>query len=279
MEHKKRILIVEKNAVSAEKAAQLLGQDYEVELITGESEPLHLVKSRSSDFVLMDRALLEEQLTRITQLQRDIIITMANLIEGRDGTTGEHIKRTSVYVELLVKKLLERGVYADVLTPRFVDYIIQAAPLHDIGKITIPDAILQKPAPLTLDEFRQMQNHSAAGGALLKENMSTIVDTEFLKIVVNIASYHHERWDGKGYPGGLLGEAIPLEARIMALADVFDALVSKRQYKRAVSADEALKLMRLERGVHFEPVLFDVFESARDELVNIVSELGDAESK
>lgn len=273
MGNKKRILVVEKDTCAAAAAARLLEPVYEVELITDTDDPIRLLKSRASDFVLMDRSLLEEQLTRITQLQRDIIITMANLIEGRDGTTGEHIKRTSIYVELLVEKLLERGIYADVLTHRFASNLIQAAPMHDIGKITIPDRILQKPAQLTTDEFQRMKDHAAAGGVLLQENMNTIVDTEFLRIVVNVASFHHERWDGSGYPNGLAGEEIPLEARIMAVADVFDALVSKRQYKRAMPVDEALKTMRLERGAHFEPVLLDVFCGERDTLKEIVAGL------
>lgn len=274
MENKKRILVVEQNAQSIPEAARILKEEYEVETITAdETEPLHHINNMSFDFILMERSLLEEQLKRITQLQKDIIITMANLIEGRDGTTGEHIKRASTYVELLVKKLLERGLYEDVLTPRFVNYLIQAAPLHDIGKITVPDRILQKPTSLTIDEFKQMQNHAAAGGGLLEESVRTIVDGEFLRIAINIASCHHERWDGSGYPYGLAGDKIPLEARIMALADVFDALVSKRQYKRAVSVDRALEIMRQERGVQFEPLLMDVFSDARDELAAIVTRI------
>ena len=195
--------------------------------------------------------MVEQQLQRITQLQQDIIITMANLIEGRDGTTGEHVKRTSAYVELLVKKLQEKGVYKEILTPAYIDYLKKASPLHDIGKITVPDRILQKPGALTQEEYDLIKLHAKAGGTLIEENMNRIVDKEFVEIAQDMASYHHEKWNGKGYPRGLKGEEIPLSARILAIADVFDALVSKRQYKKGMTLDEAFVIMEKERGESF----------------------------
>ena len=217
--------------------------------------------------------MVEQQLQRITQLQQDIIITMANLIEGRDGTTGEHVKRTSAYVELLVKKLQEKGVYKEILTPAYIDYLKKASPLHDIGKITVPDRILQKPGALTQEEYDLIKLHAKAGGTLIEENMNRIVDKEFVEIAQDMASYHHEKWNGKGYPRGLKGEEIPLSARILAIADVFDALVSKRQYKKGMTLDEAFVIMEKERGESFEPVLLDAFLDAKEELRQLMEEL------
>jgi len=212
------------------------------------------------------------QLKRITQLQQDIIITMANLIESRDGTTGEHVKRSSEYLNLLVRKLLEKGVYSDVLTPTYVDYLCKAAPMHDIGKITVSDVILQKPEALDYDEYELMKQHAAKGGELIRDNMGSIVDKEFVDIAGDVAAYHHEKWDGSGYPDGLKGEEIPLSARIMAVADVFDALVAKRQYKTGMSLEEAFGIMKDERGIRFEPVLLDVFFEAKDELAALLKD-------
>ena len=217
--------------------------------------------------------MVEQQLQRITQLQQDIIITMANLIEGRDGTTGEHVKRTSAYVELLVKKLQEKGVYKEILTPAYIDYLKKASPLHDIGKITVPDRILQKPGALTQEEYDLIKLHAKAGGTLIEENMNRIVDKEFVEIAQDMASYHHEKWNGKGYPRGLKGEEIPLSARILAIADVFDALVSKRQYKKGMTLDEAFVIMEKERGESFEPVLLDAFLDAKEELRQLMEAL------
>lgn len=210
--------------------------------------------------------MVAQQLQRITQLQQDIIITMANLIESRDGTTGEHVKRSSEYLNLLAKKLCEKGIYSDVLTPKYVDYLCKAAPMHDIGKITVSDVILQKPDALDNDEYQLMKQHAARGGELIRDNMSSIVDKEFVDIAGDVAAYHHEKWDGTGYPAGLKGDEIPLSARIMAVADVFDALVAKRQYKEGMSMEKAFEIMESERGIRFEPVLLDVFIEAKDEL-------------
>lgn len=217
--------------------------------------------------------MVEKQLAKITQLQQDIIITMANLIESRDGTTGEHIKRTSAYVELLVRKMQEQGVYTEELTPSYADYLKKAAPMHDIGKIAIQDMILQKPDALTPEEYQTMQRHANEGGRLIRENMGRIVNQEFVDIASDMASYHHEKWNGEGYPNHLKGKEIPLSARILAVADVFDALVSKRQYKEGMTVEEAFRIMEKERGISFEPEILDVFISAEKELRELMEEL------
>lgn len=205
-------------------------------------------------------AMVEEQLQRITKLQQDVIITMANLIESRDGTTGEHVKNTSHYVDLFLDALVEKGIYSEELTKEFVAYVKKAAPLHDIGKITISDLILQKPGGFTDDEYEIMKGHAKAGQEVILKNMTTVVDQKFVEVAANIAAYHHEKWNGAGYPEGLKEKDIPICARIVALADVFDALTAKRQYKDGMTTEEALTIMRKDRGVGFEPILFDVFE-------------------
>lgn len=217
--------------------------------------------------------MVEKQLAKITQLQQDIIISMANLIESRDGTTGEHIKRTSAYVEFFVRKIQEKGLYKEELTPAYVDYMNKAAPMHDIGKIAISDMILQKPGTLSPEEYKMMQRHTSEGGRLIRENMGRIVNQEFVEVASDIASYHHEKWNGQGYPEQRKGKEIPLCARILAIADVFDALVSKRQYKEGMSLEEAFEIMEKERGTSFEPELLDVFLESKDELKNLMQEL------
>ncbi len=217
--------------------------------------------------------MVEQQLQRITQLQQDIIIAMANLIESRDGTTGEHVKRTSAYVNLLVNKLQEKGLYKEILTSTYIDYLKKASPLHDIGKITVPDRILQKPDALTQEEYDLIKLHAKAGGRLIEENMNRLVDQEFVEIAQDLAAFHHEKWNGCGYPNGLKGEEIPLAARILAIADVFDALVSERQYKKGMTLEQAFGIMRKERGNSFEPALLDVFLESEEELKELMEEL------
>lgn len=217
--------------------------------------------------------MVEKQLAKITQLQQDIIISMANLIESRDGTTGEHIKRTSAYVEFFVRKIQEKGLYREELTPDYVDYMKKAAPMHDIGKIAVSDMILQKPGILSPKEYETMQLHTSEGGRLIRENMGRIVDQEFVEVASDIASYHHEKWNGQGYPEQRKGREIPLCARILAIADVFDALVSKRQYKEGMSLEEAFAIMEKERGISFEPELLDIFLESEDELRDLMRKL------
>ena len=217
--------------------------------------------------------LVQQQLEKITQLQQDIIITMANLIEGRDGTTGEHIKNASVYTAYLAKKMSQLGVYKEYVTTDFINCIKKVAPMHDIGKITVPDSILRKPGALTHEEYEVMKSHSAEGARLIEENMHNSSDSKFVEMAKNVAHYHHERWNGKGYPNGLKGEEIPLEARIMAVADTFDALVAKRQYKNGMTLEEAKAIMEKDRGEMFEPCILDAFFSNIKELKELHIEL------
>ena len=196
---------------------------------------------------------------RISGMQGHIISGLANLIENRDMSTGEHIARTGAYVKALAEASRADGVYADRLDDHFIEMLTTLAPMHDVGKILIPDSILLKPGRLTPEEFEKMKDHATYGGKVVREILSGISDEEYLSFAADIATYHHERWDGTGYPKGLKGEEIPLPARIMALADVFDALISERCYKKAMPYEDALKIIEEEAGSHFDPKLAKVF--------------------
>ena len=202
--------------------------------------------------------LIEEQ-QRISYMQSHMISGLANLIENRDTETGEHISRTSTYVKLIANFAKNDGVYAYEIDDKFLELMITLAPMHDIGKIIIPDRILKKPGRLTDEEFEQMKKHAAVGGTVVREVLNGVTDEEFLQFASDVATYHHEWWNGKGYPKGLQGLEIPLSARIMALADVYDALISERCYKKPMSPEEAFKIIEDESGTHFDPKLTKVF--------------------
>ena len=202
-------------------------------------------------------------------MQTHMISGLANLIENRDLDTGEHIFRTSAYVRLLAECAREDGVYADVIDDKFISMLETLAPMHDIGKIVVPDSILRKPARLTYEEFEIMKTHAAVGGKVVKEVLSGITDEDYLSFAADIATYHHERWDGTGYPEKLKGEDIPLSARIMAIADVFDALISERCYKKAMPPKEAFGIIEEEAGTHFDPLLAKVFLDHKERFENV----------
>lgn len=203
---------------------------------------------------------------RVMELQYNTIVGMANLIEGRDGDTGEHVKRTGWFVDKIARKLITDSVYAEQIDEVFLDNLRKAAPLHDIGKIKVPDAILQKPGKLTAEEFEIMKGHAAEGGAIIYDTMGGIEERDYIEMAHDMAKYHHEKWDGSGYPEGRSGEDIPLCARIMAVADVFDALISKRCYKEAMPVDEAYRIIEDSAGSHFDPVIVAAFITLRDEV-------------
>lgn len=209
---------------------------------------------------------LREHSEKMLRIQNNTIIGMANLIESRDGDTGEHVKRTSRYVNMLASAAKDNGYCADVLTDGYVELLSKAAPMHDIGKISVPDSILQKPGKLTPEEYESIKSHAAEGGRIIREVMSGIEEKDYIDIAADVASCHHEKWDGTGYPKGLAGEEIPLCARIMAIADVFDALISKRCYKAPMSLDEAFGIIGESAGSHFDPTLTDIFLGLRGDI-------------
>lgn len=217
--------------------------------------------------------MLAEQLKKITQLQSDIIIGMGNLVESRDGTTGEHIKRTAIYTEYLARKAKDAEIYPDELDEKFIDYLCKGAPLHDIGKIAVSDLILQKPGKLDNNEYAKMKLHTIEGDRIIRRNMLNVADRDFVEMAANVARYHHEKWNGKGYPDKLSKTEIPLSARILAIADVFDALIAKRPYKEGFPFEKAVAIMEEERGVSFEPVLLDLFLADKEELKILVEKI------
>ncbi len=200
------------------------------------------------------------------KMQDGLIITMADMVEKRDSDTGEHIQKTALYVKIIVEGLKKKGYYAEKITPKFMSDVVRSAPLHDIGKINIPDGILNKPGKLTPEEFEIMKTHTIAGKKIMEDAISTVSGENYLKEARNMAAYHHERWDGKGYPEGLHGEVIPLSARIMAVADVFDALTSPRVYKPAFPLDKALAIISEEAGNQFDPKCVEVFMESLPEV-------------
>ncbi|MCH5255387.1 MAG: HD domain-containing protein [Lachnospiraceae bacterium] len=204
---------------------------------------------------------------KVSGMQSGMITLMADIVENRDDNTGGHIKRTARYVEGIAKELIRRGVYKDILTDEYMQDLIVAAPLHDIGKIHVPDAVLNKPGKLTNDEFDIMKAHTTTGEKLLDHAKEELGEYNYLTIAVEMATYHHEWWNGKGYPYGISGEEIPLCARIMAVADVFDALISKRVYKDPMPLEKAYAIIREESGTHFEPQIVDAFFAVVDDMI------------
>lgn len=201
---------------------------------------------------------------RVCGMQSGIITFMAEVVENRDDNTGGHIRRTAEYVECIAKELKRRGIYSDILTDRYLSDMVVAAPLHDIGKIHIPDAVLNKPEKLTEEEVEIMKTHTTAGEKLLIHAKEELGESGYLNTAVEMAAYHHEWWNGKGYPHGISGKEIPLCARIMAVADVFDALISKRCYKKAMPLEKAYAIIREESGTHFDPAVVEAFFSAAE---------------
>ena len=204
------------------------------------------------------------------KMQDGLIITMADMVESRDSDTGAHVQKTAAYVKIIVEGLKKKGYYAQKITPKFMSDVVRSAPLHDVGKINIPDGVLNKPGKLTDEEFAIMKTHTTAGKKILENAISTVQGENYLKEARNMAAYHHERWDGKGYPEGLHGEVIPLSARIMAVADVFDALASPRVYKPAFPLEKALAILQEGAGTQFDAKCVEVFMDALPEVKMIL---------
>ncbi|SEF66712.1 putative two-component system response regulator [Eubacterium ruminantium] len=207
---------------------------------------------------------------RIVEMHDNLILSMATMVESRDNSTGGHIRRTSDVVRILIDEISKDNELH--LSESFCHNIIKAAPMHDLGKIAVDDAILRKPGRFTPEEYSIMKSHAAEGGRIVHEILKSTDDEEFKVIAENVAHYHHERWDGSGYPEGLYGEEIPIEARIMAIADVYDALVSKRVYKEKMSFEEANKIIMEGMGKHFDKRLEKYYVAARPKLEEYYTE-------
>ncbi len=212
-------------------------------------------------------AQVRREMERRNSMQSHVIEDLAALIETRDQSTGEHVIRTKRYVGMIAEAMQARGSYPEILTDALIAEMRDAAPLHDVGKISVSDSILLKPGKLTAEEFEEMKSHAPRGGRMIHDIFKNLEDPVFLKMAEEIAASHHEKWDGKGYPAGLKGEEIPLSARIMAAADVYDALVSPRVYKEPVSPEEALEIICGAGGTHFDPEVVRGMEAIREQLI------------
>jgi putative two-component system response regulator len=243
----------------------------------------HLAAKAYSDFLTDKTAYLESEVARRTRevsaIQDVTIQAMASLAETRDSDTGNHIRRTQFYVKALTSKLKNHPNYSAYLTDSMIEMIFKSAPLHDIGKVGIPDRILLKPGRFEPEEFEIMKTHTTLGrDAIQAAENSLGLQVDFLSIAKEIAYGHQEKWDGSGYPEGLKGESIPVSARLMAVADVYDALISRRVYKDSMSHDKAISIIEEGKGSHFDPFMVDAFLTIQDEVKAIAARYADSDA-
>ncbi|MDX1295574.1 MAG: response regulator [Sulfurimonadaceae bacterium] len=241
-----------------------------VDYITKPINPV-LVKSRVKNHLELKRhrdnlqELVDERTHQLKVAKEATIEAMGIVAENRDPETGGHIQRTKSYMKTLATKLSEHPKYAEYLTPEKIELFHHSAPLHDIGKVAISDKILLKPGPLDEEEFKTMKEHTIIGEITIVVAQNRLGQSDFLEVAKEIAGSHHEKWDGTGYPRGTRGEDIPLSARLMALSDVYDALISRRTYKDPVSHSKVVEIITNERGKHFDPDIVDAFLELQEE--------------
>jgi len=244
----------------------------------------HLRLKSVADFLRDKNEFLEQEVTRRTQevmtIQEVTILALASLAETRDLTTGHHLRRTQLYVKALAKKLQSHPRFRDFLTEENINMLYKSAPLHDIGKVGIPDKILLKPASLDPDERTIIKTHTTLGrDAIDHAEKSVGGDLEFLRLAKEIVLYHQEKWDGTGYPDELSGDDIPISARLMAVADVYDALTSRRSYKKAFSHERAVAIIMEGKGTHFDPDMVDAFSIIHEEFHSIAQKFRDLDTE
>jgi putative two-component system response regulator len=237
---------------------------------------------RARDWLKDQNNYLETEITRriadYNCAQNVTIHALARLAEIRDPETGNHLLRTQAYIGILARKISKHPRFSNFLTSHNIDLLIKSAPLHDIGKVGIPDHILLKPGKLTLEEWKIMRTHSMLGSdALEQAEQDARRPIEFLRLAKEIAHYHHEKWDGSGYPEHLQGDNIPISARLMALADVFDALICRRVYKQPMPIEQAKAIILEGKGTHFDPDIVDTFTETFDEFCTIAHQYRDPE--
>ena len=218
-------------------------------------------------------------LKELSHFHTETVMSFANLIENRDNNTGGHIKRTSRYVELIAEEMRNRGYFKDILTKDYISDLLKAAPMHDIGKIAVSDAVLQKPGKLTDEEYAEMKTHAEKGGDIIREIFRNLGDEDFRKTAFEVARYHHEKWNGRGYPDGLKEDEIPLCARIMAVADVFDAVSEKRCYRDAMPLEKCFSIIEQGGGQDFDPLIAKIFIDIKKKVEAVHKELEDKEKR
>ena len=242
----------------------------------------HLALKAHANFLRDQNEYLEHEVGKRTRevvaIQDVTILALASLAETRDSDTGNHIRRTQMYVRVLAEHLSGQGKFAAQLTPGYIQMLFKSAPLHDIGKVGIPDRILLKPGRLDPDEFEIMKMHTTLGHDAIEQAEKQLgMSVGFLSMAKDIALSHQEKWDGSGYPQGLKGEAIPLSARLMAVADVYDALISRRVYKEGMSHEAAVTIIQQGRASHFDPDVADAFVALQDEFKAIAEKFADSD--
>ena len=236
-----------------------------------------LVAEQKQELLLFNNNLsqmVEEKTATVVELKNAVISTMAELVEFRDEITGGHIVRTQRYIRAMLDAMNTAGVYLDDISALDWDLAVQSSQLHDVGKIAISDIILNKPGKLTPEEFEIMKTHAAIGGKIINRLKEKAMDSDFLEYARIIALSHHEKWDGSGYPGGLSGANIPLLGRLMAIADVYDALVETRPYKAGFTHEKAVEIITNGRGTHLDPALVDLFAEIHGDFARIAEEEG-----
>ena len=235
------------------------------------SNPEILITSVATTIVIMGIYMNQEDpvMNEVARYHEEMVMGFSTLVESKDGSTGGHVKRTTAYVELLAEELRNRGQYREILTKDYIRNLCKAAPMHDIGKIAVPDVVLQKPGKLTDEEFEIIKQHATNGGRIINETFGNLGDKQYTKIAYQVAKYHHEKWNGRGYPEGLIRDEIPLCARIMAVADVFDAVAEKRCYRDAMPLEKCFAIIEEGSGQDFDPVVAEVFLSIKDKVKEI----------
>ena len=247
---------------------KIQGYLFDIRDVTEEQKLLKIMKSYNDTLNIE----VQKKTENIIEIQQKVVLGLANMVENRDNNTGGHVKRTSDIIKYLVDEIKKQGIYK-IDEQKSID-IIRSAPMHDLGKISIDSSILCKPGRLTDEEFAVMKSHSTKSGEIVKLILQDVEEQHFVNTAFNVARYHHERWDGKGYPEGLVGEMIPLEARIMAVADVYDALVSKRCYKEPMSFEQAANIMLEGMGTQFDPSMASIFIQCQKRLEDYYRQAG-----
>ncbi len=282
------IFLTGKNSIEDEQLGFSLGA---VDYITKPVSPplllarvaTHIALKRASDFLRDKNTWLETEIARrdsqMAAIQDVTILTMASMAETRDTETGNHIRRTQNYVKALALQLKPHPRFSLFLSDENIDTLYKSAPLHDIGKVGIPDRILLKPGTLTADEFEIMKTHTTLGwNAINNAERSLGIQADFLSVAKDIALFHQEKWDGSGYPQGRTGDAIPVAARLMAVADVYDALISRRVYKEPMPHAAAVHIIQQGKGVHFDPDMVDAFLAIQGEFQAIAQRYADSDT-